>query len=347
MPEIILPVTRYYGSKRKLIEPIWQKLEERGLNFESVIDLFGGSGMFSYYAKAKGKRVIYNDLFKFNHLVGKALIENDTPNLSEEEALALLQKKPGRRYDNIIERNFHDIYYPDDENQLIDVIVQNIIDIQDPQTQASAYYIFFQACLIKRPYNLFHRKNLNLRVNYAGGTFGNKVTWERPFQELFIKFTDELQKVTFTNHLANISVNFNALNCPDRAELAYIDPPYFQNRNHVPYHSKYHFLEGLANYDNIEEHINYAKNHKEISINKTKDFESKANFLNDLDLLLNIHRDAIIVVSYRNNGIPSIDEIADLLRSFKANVDVINLGNYGYALNRNNVENYEFLILGY
>ena len=59
MPKLKLPITRYYGSKRKLVERIWNEIELLGLEFNSVLDVFGGTGIFSYYSKVKGKRVVF------------------------------------------------------------------------------------------------------------------------------------------------------------------------------------------------------------------------------------------------------------------------------------------------
>ena len=50
-----LPVTRYYGSKRKLTESIWSVLQERNIQFDSILDLFGGTGIISYYMHVKRK----------------------------------------------------------------------------------------------------------------------------------------------------------------------------------------------------------------------------------------------------------------------------------------------------
>ena len=40
-----LPVTRYYGSKRKLVDKIWEALQEQQVQFNSVLDVFGGTGI--------------------------------------------------------------------------------------------------------------------------------------------------------------------------------------------------------------------------------------------------------------------------------------------------------------
>ena len=58
MPNIVLPQTRYYGSKRKIVDKIWNIIvNEAGLEFDSVLDVFGGSASFSYYAKFHQKQI--------------------------------------------------------------------------------------------------------------------------------------------------------------------------------------------------------------------------------------------------------------------------------------------------
>lgn len=349
MPEIELPITRYYGSKRKLVDRIWNEIERLNLEFDSVLDVFGGTGIFSYYSKIKGKRVIYNDIFRFNSLIGKKLVEDSTNDLTYDEAVALLSPQPGIAYDNVVQRNFSGIYYTDSENQQIDIFIQNANMLDDPNKKLSAYYIIFQSCIIKRPYNLFHRNNLNMRTGYNGGGFGNKITWERSFEELFSRFIAELDQFTFDNGRDNLVTNFSALDCHEVADLVYIDPPYFSLKgSHTTYHSKYHFLEGLAHYEEIEAHINNQKKNKEIEINNSNEFERGASFLTELEELILMHQNSHIVISYRNNGKPSIQEIEDLMVRCKPNhkVYTINLGVYGYALSKSNLTNSEYLIIG-
>ena len=60
------PKTRYLGSKLKLLQWISENL--KNLSFDSVLDLFGGTGAVSYLFKTQGKRVTYNDNLKFNFI---------------------------------------------------------------------------------------------------------------------------------------------------------------------------------------------------------------------------------------------------------------------------------------
>jgi len=81
--DVRIPTTRYQGSKAKLVDWIWENIKD--LNFLSALDVFGGTGVVGYYLKQKGKQVFYNDHLKSNYYMGKALIENNTVRLSEQE----------------------------------------------------------------------------------------------------------------------------------------------------------------------------------------------------------------------------------------------------------------------
>lgn len=74
----------------------------------------------------KGKAVLYNDILSFNCEIATALLQSPKGVFTETRALNLLQRVPGRVYQTIIEDNFEDIYYPREENRLIDTVIQNI-----------------------------------------------------------------------------------------------------------------------------------------------------------------------------------------------------------------------------
>jgi adenine-specific DNA methylase len=66
------PSTRYQGSKRALTDWIWEQVCH--LPFQTVLDVFGGTGAVSHAFKNAGKQVSYNDALAFNHSIGLALI---------------------------------------------------------------------------------------------------------------------------------------------------------------------------------------------------------------------------------------------------------------------------------
>ena len=342
---MLLPATRYYGSKRRLVEKIWETLQDNNVEFDSILDLFGGTGIVSYFMSCKGKNVIYNDILSFNCQIAKALLCSNKGVFSEQDALDLLIKSPDRHYKEYIANYFKDIYYTDEENEQIDIIIENIKYLENKK-RASAYYILFQSCMIKRPFNIFHRKNLNLRTNFTQANFGNKATWEQSFRNLFIKFTQELNLFQF-DIIPNVEIsNTSALNCQIHADLVYIDTPYFSNKNSgtITYHNRYHFLEGLMHYAEIPKNIDFNKINKEISIGKNPEFENRDSFLKELDQLIQFHQNSIIAISYTTEGYPSIDEIKRIVQVYKNNVLVCYLGRLSFALNRSKPDSEEVKI---
>ena len=336
-----LPVTRYYGSKRRVVEKIWDALAEHHIEFETMLDLFGGTGIVSYYMAKSGKTVVYNDILSFNCEIAKALLQSPRGVFSETQALRLLQREPNREYQTVIEDYFDDIYYPRDENRIIDTVVQNIAYLDDAE-KSSAYYILFQSCIIKRPFNIFHRKNLNLRTGFTNANFGNKTTWEKSFESLFVKFTRELNEYQF-DELPPVEVtNMSALQCNRGADLVYID----KRSAAITYHNRYHFLEGLMHYEDIPNQINQEKINREIRLGENPEFEKRSHYLADLHKLLARHQHSTIAMSYTSAGFPSIDELSNVIRQYKNQVIVCNLGNHSFALNKNNSDRQEILIVG-
>lgn len=342
-----LPVTRYYGSKRRVVEKIGVALQENHVEYDTVLDLFGGTGIVSYYMAKSGKTVVYNDILSFNCEIAKALMQSPKGLFTETDALQLLRREPDREYQTIIEDAFDEIYYLREENRTIDTVIQNISLLED-EKKASAYYILFQSCMIKRPFNIFHRRNLNLRTGFTEAKFGNKTTWEQSFESLFVKFTRELNEFQFEDLPQVEVVNISALQCDRDAELVYIDTPYFRERQNaaITYHNRYHFLEGLMHYDDIPNQINQEKVNREIRFGENPEFEKRSHYIEELNALLARHQQSTIAMSYTSAGFPSIDELCDVIGQYKNEVIVCYLGNHPFALNRNNNDRQEVLIIG-
>src|ERR1700694_5664567 len=142
------PSTRFQGSKRKLADWIWANTKD--LQFDSVLDVFGGTDAISHFFKSRGKQVTYNDNLKFNWQIGTALIQNADTTLPDHDIEAILTRLPGVTYPSFIAQTFHDIYFTDDENQWLDQTVYHIDHfLPNPMAQALARFALFQACLIK------------------------------------------------------------------------------------------------------------------------------------------------------------------------------------------------------
>ena len=84
------PSTRFQGSKLKIVDWIWDNVKV--LEFNSVLDAFGGTGCVGYMFRKNGKQIFYNDSLKFNYYVGLALIENSKIILDDNDVDFILKK---------------------------------------------------------------------------------------------------------------------------------------------------------------------------------------------------------------------------------------------------------------
>jgi adenine-specific DNA-methyltransferase len=332
----VFPPTRYQGSKYKILN--WIDYHTKDLKFDSVLDAFGGTGCVGYMFKKKGKQVFYNDFLKFNHYVGLAIIENSKIILSNEDVDFIFKKHPKIKYPTFIYDTFNDIYFTDEENEWLDVVIANIERLKNEYKQALAYYVLFQACIIKRPYNLFHRKNLYIRTAEVERSFGNKKTWDTPFEDHFRKFVEEGNNAIFDNEKRNKAFHSDIFDLDIKTDLVYIDTPYISAKGiGVNYFDFYHFLEGIVFYEEWPKLIDKNSKHKKIK-NGRNEWCNKGEIHQAFEKLFNKFKDSILVVSYRDDGTPTIDELVRMLRKYKKSIEVRKL-DYKYVLsNRSSKE---------
>ena len=323
-PEIKIPSTRYSGSKRRFLNWIWENVSD--INFDSALDVFGGTASVSLLFKQKGKRVHYNDILSFNQIIGTALIANSKTTVTESDLEKVFKSQPINRK-KTIQRFYNGTFYLEEENIWLDDFIQKVATVNDKFKRAIILSALFQACLTKRPFNLFHRANLNLRTNDVKRNFGNKITWEKPFEELIKKFVVEYNQAVFDNDKKNKVIGgHNALFCPNGVDLVYLDPPYFSKNQStgLNYLDYYNFLEGIANYDVwtelvIDNKTNVPKLKEKKAIQY---FTTKKQITNSIEKLIERFQDNIIVMSYLDEGIPDKQTIIELFSKYGKKVTV-------------------------
>lgn len=336
------PSTRFQGSKTKLLNKIWEHIKD--IKFDSAIDLFGGTGSVGYMLKSKGKQVFYNDFLKSNYLAGLALIENSKETLDENDIDFILSVHSNIDYPDFIQKTFEDTYFTDQENKWLDIVSTNIRQMKNKYKQALAYYALFQSCIIKRPYNLFHRKNLYVRFANVERSFGNKITWDKPFEEHFINFVKEANEAVFDNNQKNKALNYDAMLLDTKADLVYIDTPYISSKGSaVDYLDFYHFLEGISDYTNWYSKVDYKSKHRKFKSEKSI-WADKKRITQAFDDLFRKYKDSILVVSYRSDGIPTPEELIKILKKYKKDIKEVFRSDYKYALSKNG-ESKEILIV--
>lgn len=331
------PATRYMGSKSKLLSEIWSVASQ--FQFDTVVDLFAGSGVVGYMFKTQGKSVISNDYMAMSATFAKAMIENNDTVLPIEEAEELLI--PLRESDHFVADTFQGLYYSDEENDLIDTLRMNISLIKNPYKHAIAMTALIRACIKKRPRGIF---------TYIGDRYNDgRKDLQKSLEQQFLEAVQAVNKSIFDNGKINKARHGDAMELKAKMpDLVYIDPPYYSPLSDNEYVRRYHFVEGLA------------RDWKGVEIQKntlTKKFKSyptpfstRKGAVDAFDQLFKKFKDSILIVSYSSNSLPTQDEMVAIMAKYKEHVEVVPI-DYTYSFgnqkeaktNRNKVQEYLFV----
>lgn len=279
---------------------------------------------------------------RFNAYASHAVLLPSPCDVCNDDIDQLFIKQDDRVYSTTVADVFDGVFYTKEENELIDVAAQNLRSMPPHDKKYVLTYLFVQACLIKRPYNLFHRNNLCMRTRDVHRSFGNKKSWDTPFPSHMKKFLQEIRDVwdskpttcvrpTILNMALDDMDETFVRQHLDAVDTVYLDPPYFKkdcmNREYIDY---YHFLEGLVRYETWREKIDITRPQKCF----TPEYEKHYIIMSPtvmFEKCIELFKHKNIVISYRKDGFPTIDWIEQQLRKYKANV-VIRHCDYQYAL---------------
>jgi DNA adenine methylase len=339
-PQVLrYPSTRFMGSKQNLLADIWAVASR--FEFHSVLDLFSGSGVVSYLFKAQGKQVFTNDYMVFSALLAKALIENSRDRLSEADVQALCDTTTPA--DGFVSLTFKGLYYADEDNAFIDTVRANLSRLESETKRALALAALVRACLKKRPRGIFA---------YVGQRYDDgRRDLQLSLKEQFLEAVEQINAAVFDNGQQNAVRHGDALESSQRADLVYIDPPYYSPLSDNEYVRRYHFVEGLArNWEGVEIQW-HTKTRKFKSY--PSPFNTRQGAYDALSALFQRHSNSILLISYSSHSQPTQEEILKLLKQYKRQVDVISVdhrysfGNQGHKVGNTNNQVQEYLFVGF
>ena len=333
------PPTRFMGSKSKLLSEIWAVASQFSIN--TVVDLFSGSGIVGYMFKTQGKSVVSNDYMAMSATFTKAMVENNGVTLPLEEAKQLLNAR--KESDHFVATKFQGLYYTDEENDLIDTLRTNIATIHDPYKHAIAMTALIRACIKKRPRGIF---------TYTGHRYDDgRKDLQKTLADQFLEAVEAVNGAVFDNGMVNRSKCGDAMDLRvEKADLVYIDPPYYSPLSDNEYVRRYHFVEGLArDWKGVE--IQEHTQTKKFKSYPTP-FSTRKGAADAFDKLFKKFANSILIVSYSSNSLPTQDEMVAIMAKYKQHVEVIpidyrySFGNQNEAkTHRNSVQ--EYLFVGY
>jgi adenine-specific DNA methylase len=149
-----------------------------------------------------------------------------------------------------------------------------------------------------------------LRFSEVERNFGNKTTWDTPFETHFRKFVAEANQAILYISKKGVGVD---------------------------YFGFYHFLEGLVRYPEWGGMIDYRTKHRKLKGDKNP-WVDKNQIFAAFERLIKKFADSTLVISYRSDGIPSIAELIKLLKKYKPDVVELKRKNYKYVLSNNHSE---------
>jgi DNA adenine methylase len=331
------PGTRFMGSKSKIIDQIWKRLNK--VEFNTVLDAFGGSNVIGYFLKCHGKKVITNDFLTFSYITSKAIIENSFENITEKDLSVILKSNSNNGF---IENTFKDIFYSLEDIQFLDTARQNISELNNEYKKAIALAALVRACVKKRSRGIF---------TFSGERYNDgRIDMQKTIKEHFKESIKLFNKAVFDNGKKNKSYNKRTELLKVKADLVYLDPPYFTPNSDNDYTRRYHFIEGLVkNWEGliIQEHTAVKKFESYKS-----PFSKKDTVYSAFDQLFEKYRNSIITISYSSNSLPSKGELKEMLGKYKSKVTVheidhsYSFGNQNHKIGNPNNRVKEYLFIG-
>ncbi len=329
--------TRFQGSKRRVLDWLLPVLIDLCPNDARVLDAFSGSGVVAYSLGIHGLSVCASDqLLSSTHSI-KAFCT--LHNQDFEKDIDAVCSAASNGIAGPIFEEFQGIFFPDDELMWLESAAEAIRNAATPN-QSKLYWSLFQAALAKRPYNLFHRANLEMRLRDVPRTFGNKATWETPFETHFRKFCAET--LHYAKQLDVVPFYGDPMNVKGTFDVLYLDPPYVNSRGiSTPYDHYYGFLDVLADRSLLDQ-VDRTRPHMPLLLSSPWDDPKRVPAL--LKELIGKHPHSRVAISYRSDGRPSVEELVSLVASSGRTPSVLQKP-IKYALSKSSTDQ-EVLILG-
>ena len=340
-------VTAFMGSKHDMLDWIWKYTPE-GVN--SVLDLFSGGANVGYFYKKKGLRVISNDLLDYPYHIARAVIENSSVTVSDEEIETLLQ--PNSAAGDFIVKTFYGYYYTKPILEFLENAYANIQQLKGYKKDI-AIFALGRTCQIRACFGEYSRSKKSLTEpipddanKYPDSHLGNPPLSE--FKELFVKCIKDANALVFDNGQECKVYHQDALSLITKVnvDVVYADPPYMTQFGFNDYEDKMHFVEGL---------MSYWKG-KEILGNKRRNFVSQTKYNKDSirDLIQGFiegsaQTNARLLMSYRDKAYPTAAELKEMFGDKYGEVDfrrrAVSYGIAKYAGEGSGRDAQEYLII--
>ena len=226
--------TNFYGNKRALLTNIADHIPK---GTKSILDLFGGSGILSFYLKRQGYQVHTNDIMRYPFFRFKSLIQNNNVILNNDDLDLLREPNPNKQ--NYLTR-YYGQTFGESNCQFLKTWAANIERLDDPVKKDIAVFI---------PITVISRYLKYAAINFSplGTLTGNQDLLDVDLEKEVCSYALEIfPEFIFDNGFKNECYQRDAVELVSEieADVAYIDSPYSCRGG--AYESCYAWLDDLA-----------------------------------------------------------------------------------------------------
>lgn len=326
------PKINFIGNKEKIAKWITDFFPA---DAESIFDAFSGGSSVSYQSKIKGLKVISNDILAINHLLSKALIENNFTKLTYDDVQLIFSGEPkeGFMFDN-----YSEVFFFQNECQELDLYRENIEKLDSDYKKALALILMRRAMIRKMPYSRFNinwEKIIQLRnEKYSYEKYKRKRAYHnQSFKAHFLENVSEYNRAIFDNGKENLSLNDDVFNLLEKvkADIIYLDPPYTGTMNN------YFGFYGMLDEYIVGKKLQPFKNN---FIDKNTTIELFDNLFSKLNNFKYWY------LSYNNSSYPTKEQLLELFGKYSNNIKLVEKPHvYKITGKENKKENIEYLFI--
>lgn len=257
--------------------------------------------LYGRHFKRKGYEVIGNDLQAYSYALGKHYIENNEKlDDSYFDKLNNVEGVDGFIYNNYAAGSGSGrLYYSDYNARKVDAARQLIEnDYHDGVINENEYYYYLSSIL----------ESIDKHANTASvyGAFLKKIKKTAQKDVVFTPVETILSDKNNIMLQGDANVNIKKIS----GDVLYLDPPY----NSRQYNANYHLLETIALYDNPPIK---GKTGIRADDEKTKsNYSKKREALQSLDNLIDNANYPLILLSYNNEGIITLEDIINTFEKY-------------------------------
>lgn len=239
----------YFGGKRKLVGHIFKHIPPAS-QAPVLMDCFHGGGSVGLYAKARGYRVLVNDLAERSVIIGKALVENNRATLTETDVQRLYRAATAG-VEGFATAHFSPEVFLSNQAAAIDGMTAEIATWEGPK-QDLARLLLVKYIFAVRPYSKFSSPGaFNIPMEERRIEYIKQRTYHQSIKTALAPTIDLIRKQALAINagiLDNGQVNQASRGdvmdflAGNRADVAYFDPPYAET---LSYEEEYNVLDQI------------------------------------------------------------------------------------------------------